>query len=243
MMRPKFLLLGAVMLLALALIIFTGNLLADEYPPGDADGSGAVDIDDVVYLIDYIFTGGPMPVTEEAGDANCSGGAPAVDIDDVVYLIAYILSGGPAPCTYGDPSGSVVGHTGCKDFDVRLGPSSAPPDQDCMEWIYDGVSVLQITHANEGLNCCPVIVADIWVYVDTITIEEIDSLYLGGCYCLCLFDVEYEIVNLEPGEYRVKVIEPYVPGDQEPLEFTVDLRDAPVGSHCVYRDTYPWGYR
>ncbi len=239
MMRLKFLPLGTVMFLALALIIFTGNLSADEYPPGDADGSDAVDIDDVVYLIDYIFTGGPAQITEEAGDANCS---EDIDIDDAVYLIAFIFSGGPEPCSYGDPSGSVVGHTGCKDFDGRLGPSSAPPDQDCMEWIYDGVSVLQITHVNEGLNCCPVIVADIWVVGDTITIEEIDSLDNGGCYCLCLFDVDYEIVNLEPGEYRVKVIEPYVPVDQEPLEFTVDLRDMPVGSYCVYRDFYPWGY-
>ncbi len=30
--------------------------------PGDADGSGGVDIDDVVYLINYIFGGGPAPV-------------------------------------------------------------------------------------------------------------------------------------------------------------------------------------
>jgi hypothetical protein len=62
---------------------------------GDADGSGGVDIDDVVYLIAYIFSGGPEPVTMDAGDADCSGG---IDIDDVVYLIAYIFSGGPDPC-------------------------------------------------------------------------------------------------------------------------------------------------
>jgi len=29
---------------------------------GDADGSGAIDIDDVVYEINYIFGGGPAPV-------------------------------------------------------------------------------------------------------------------------------------------------------------------------------------
>jgi hypothetical protein len=67
---------------------------------GDADASGAVDIDDVVYLISYIFTGGPEPDPYESGDANCSGG---VDIDDVVWLISYIFSGGYAPCdTDGD---------------------------------------------------------------------------------------------------------------------------------------------
>ncbi|MBU2100220.1 dockerin type I repeat-containing protein, partial [Candidatus Micrarchaeota archaeon] len=61
---------------------------------GDADGSSAVDIDDVVYLINYIFAGGPEPVPYWTGDAD---GSTAIDIDDVVYLINYIFSGGPAP--------------------------------------------------------------------------------------------------------------------------------------------------
>ena len=66
--------------------------------PGDADESGAVDIDDVVYLIAYIFSGGPAPTPDVCcADANGSGGPTPVDIDDVVYLIAYIFSGGPAP--------------------------------------------------------------------------------------------------------------------------------------------------
>jgi len=62
---------------------------------GDANGSGSVDIDDVVYLIGYIFSGGPPPVPYICcGDAN---GSCAVDIDDVVYEIGYIFSGGPPP--------------------------------------------------------------------------------------------------------------------------------------------------
>jgi hypothetical protein len=65
--------------------------------PGDANASGGVDIDDVVYTIAYIFSGGPAPVpyAVASGDPNCSC---SVDIDDVVYLIAYIFSGGPEPC-------------------------------------------------------------------------------------------------------------------------------------------------
>ena len=62
---------------------------------GDADGSGAVDIDDAVFLVNYIFAGGPEPSPAWVGDVDCSG---AVDVDDVVYLIAYIFSGGSAPC-------------------------------------------------------------------------------------------------------------------------------------------------
>ncbi len=63
-------------------------------PIGDADTSGEIDIDDVVYLIQYIFAGGPAPVPLFTGDADCSGW---IDIDDVVYLINYIFGGGPEP--------------------------------------------------------------------------------------------------------------------------------------------------
>jgi hypothetical protein len=73
---------------------------AGSYVCGDADFSMEVDIDDVVYLIAYIFSAGPAPVPLQAGDPNCSG---EVDIDDVVYLVMYIFSGGNAPCdTDGD---------------------------------------------------------------------------------------------------------------------------------------------
>ncbi len=65
------------------------------YVCGDADRSGSVDISDAVYLIAYIFSGGPAPNPVEAGDANCDH---SIDISDAVYLIAYIFSGGPAPC-------------------------------------------------------------------------------------------------------------------------------------------------
>ena len=66
---------------------------------GDCDGSESVDIDDAVYLINYIFSGGPPPDPYENGDVDCSG---SVDIDDVVYVIGYIFSGGYMPC---DPNG------------------------------------------------------------------------------------------------------------------------------------------
>jgi hypothetical protein len=64
---------------------------------GDADASGYIDIDDVVYIIEYIFVSGPEPIPVPAvADADC---LIEVDIDDVVYLIMYIFSGGdPPPC-------------------------------------------------------------------------------------------------------------------------------------------------
>ena len=65
------------------------------YICGDVDGNSSVDIDDMVFLVNYIFIGGPAPDPPESGDENCSG---SVDIDDITYLINYIFLLGPAPC-------------------------------------------------------------------------------------------------------------------------------------------------
>ncbi len=61
---------------------------------GDANGNGVITISDAVYLINYLFTGGPAPNPLWTGDANCDG---VVDIADVVYLINYLFMGGQPP--------------------------------------------------------------------------------------------------------------------------------------------------
>ena len=71
------------------------TIVVRTYACGDASGDATVNISDAVYLIAYIFSGGPAPSPSFAGDANCDS---AVNISDAVYLIAYIFSGGPAPC-------------------------------------------------------------------------------------------------------------------------------------------------
>jgi len=66
---------------------------------GDADCNGFIDIDDVVYLIQYVFLEGPVPCPRSwIGDVNCSHGL--VDIDDIVYLLDYIFLSGPPPCDF-----------------------------------------------------------------------------------------------------------------------------------------------
>ena len=61
---------------------------------GDANGDGNLSVSDVVYLVNYLFKGGPPPDPLEAGDANCDG---LVNVADVIYLINYLFKGGPAP--------------------------------------------------------------------------------------------------------------------------------------------------
>jgi len=61
---------------------------------GDANGDGVIDLGDVLYVISYLYKGGPAPDPFEAGDCDCDG---IVDLGDVLYLISYLYKGGPAP--------------------------------------------------------------------------------------------------------------------------------------------------
>lgn len=61
---------------------------------GDADCSGQVSIADVVFLINYIFSGGMPPYDRNAADPDESC---AISIADAVYIINYIFAGGNDP--------------------------------------------------------------------------------------------------------------------------------------------------
>jgi hypothetical protein len=61
---------------------------------GDANNDGQVNIGDAIYVISYIFRGGPPPMPPEAGNINGDG---KVNVADAVYLISYIFRGGPPP--------------------------------------------------------------------------------------------------------------------------------------------------
>ncbi len=67
----------------------------------DYDGGDQIDISDLVFLVDYMFTGGAAPVCWEEADINGSSGGvsgPAdIDISDLVYLVDYMFTGGPEP--------------------------------------------------------------------------------------------------------------------------------------------------
>lgn len=68
----------------------------DTYRFGDANNDGAINVTDVVYLINYLFIDGPEPVPLWiVGDVNCD---VQVNVVDVVYLINYLFINGPPPC-------------------------------------------------------------------------------------------------------------------------------------------------
>jgi aminopeptidase N len=70
-------------------------LVTEGYIRGDANHDLVVDVGDVVYIVNYLYRGGPEPLPLESADVNCDG---VVNVGDVVYLINYLFRGGPPPC-------------------------------------------------------------------------------------------------------------------------------------------------
>ena len=79
----------------------TANILFQINPArpicGDANGDRAVQISDVVYLVNYIFINGETPDPLDKCDVNCDH---KINIVDIIYLINYVFKGGLEPCYY-----------------------------------------------------------------------------------------------------------------------------------------------
>lgn len=66
-----------------------------QFVVGDANLDGAINASDIIYLVNYVFKGGPPPVPEAAaGDVNCD---LTVTSSDIVFLVNYVFRGGPQP--------------------------------------------------------------------------------------------------------------------------------------------------
>ena len=60
-----------------------------------ANNNGSTTSSDIIYLVNYVFKGGPppLPVVSE-GDVNCSA---TITSSDVIFLVNYVFKGGPTP--------------------------------------------------------------------------------------------------------------------------------------------------
>jgi hypothetical protein len=63
---------------------------------GNVDGDDVIALGDVLFLISYLYKGGPSPDPIELGDVNCD---EIVDLGDLLYLISYLYKGGVPPCS------------------------------------------------------------------------------------------------------------------------------------------------
>jgi hypothetical protein len=63
--------------------------------PGDIDHSHAVDIGDLVFIVNYMFAGAGPPSPSFIMDVN--GDCIAPDVTDLIYLVSYMFGNGAAP--------------------------------------------------------------------------------------------------------------------------------------------------
>ena len=62
---------------------------------GDVDANNRININDLTYLVSYLFRAGPAPTPPEAGDVDCNG---RINIVDVTVLVEYLFKGGSIDC-------------------------------------------------------------------------------------------------------------------------------------------------
>ena len=63
---------------------------------GDCDWNGRININDMTYLVAYLFKSGPLPrPTRFVGDLNCN---KFININDLTYFVDYFFKDGPIPC-------------------------------------------------------------------------------------------------------------------------------------------------
>ena len=74
--------------------IEAGYVLAIRVVRGDVNADGIINVGDVVYLVSYLYKGGPEPCPIESGDVNLDS---IVNVGDIVYLVSYLYKGGPPP--------------------------------------------------------------------------------------------------------------------------------------------------
>lgn len=72
-------------------VFFNQNQL---YVKGDVNQDSKVTVADVVFLVNYLFRGGPEPHYLACGDVNqdCQ-----TTVGDAVYLVTYLFKAGPVP--------------------------------------------------------------------------------------------------------------------------------------------------
>ena len=63
-------------------------------PVGDVNGDKLIDVGDAIYLLNYLFKGGPPPAIWATGDCNCD---QIIDVGDAIYLLNYLFKNGGAP--------------------------------------------------------------------------------------------------------------------------------------------------
>lgn len=190
-----------------------------------------------ISFVEQYLGEGAEPLTVTVDLSLEPQGSHCVQRDDYPWGLEY---------TGTDPVGMVSSRGVCKEF--RVNTEFLPPNQDpaltCVygSYTYDGSGgTLVLAHTNAGFNCCvDAIDAEFFFGTGIIEITEREIPEGGYCDCICLYDVTFTLFNIDPGEYTIRIVEPYLPPDRDPLQFTVELTETGSFARCFTRDFYPW---
>lgn len=185
-------------ILLLALCGLLGGSAQADLLCGDIDLSGTTDIADIVYLVDYMFTGGPplpFPPT-----ADCDGGGGDIDISTLVCWVDcwFIFEGGCTPqCAFEELDNHTEIGGPCLD---SAGAYDGPASERGM-YIEAVGNDLHVYHPGAYYQCCLGYYVQYYQYGNHFIGYETDVNELCDCYCP--FDLESTIHNLVAGEYVV----------------------------------------
>jgi hypothetical protein len=150
----------------------------------------------------------------------------------VTNLVLFIFLISACDNSIGTEDGKLISNTLCKNEKTET-------DETCVEYSYNNeTKTLSLKHINTAFNCCPkALYVEVSIDENTITIDE--SERTQECNCMCLYDMEIEVYNIENQVYSIKFKEPYV-ADEFELRFQIDLAQKPEDTYCLHRETYPW---
>jgi len=70
-------------------------ILVGTATSGDVNSDGLVNLEDALYILNYLFKNGPAPSPMEIADVNCD---EEVNLGDALYLLNYLFKGSTPPC-------------------------------------------------------------------------------------------------------------------------------------------------
>jgi hypothetical protein len=63
--------------------------------PGDVNGNGLANSEDIIIMVNFMFKSGEMPFGDYTADMNCDG---IPNSSDIITLVNYVFKDGPVPC-------------------------------------------------------------------------------------------------------------------------------------------------
>ncbi|MFH1686657.1 MAG: hypothetical protein ABIE70_03950 [bacterium] len=188
-----------------AVVVCTFGSVSASISCGDFNGNGNQDVADLVFLVNYMFNGGPPPPYPPTCDCNGSG---VIDIADLVCWVQWMFNGGwPPSCPFvvigdhNESSGGCLDSVAARDAAPSYALGDPPKGQLQVEVIGNDIVV---RHVGANYQCCLEYGVE-WVQSGVIlTGFEYDSGELCDCYCD--FDLTSVVESMPPSEYTVVLI-------------------------------------